>query len=290
MEQFKYIILSMRPRQWTKNLFVFAGLLFTLDHKHSPADLLAVIAAFALFCTISGAIYIFNDLMDIRQDRVHPVKSRRPIPSGRLPYTHAFTAFTVLVIVGLVFAFILSINFGCILLIYAVLMIAYSILLKNMVILDVLVISAGFVMRAMAGAEVLHVTISPWLLICTTLLALFMGFAKRREELAGLGPDARNHRPCLDQYNTVCLDQLLSITAGLTIMSYALYTFMSDTGIKHPGMYFTLVFVIYGIFRYLLLASNGYGASTPEVLLVKDKPLLINFILWLLTCAVIILR
>jgi 4-hydroxybenzoate polyprenyltransferase len=191
---------------------------------------------------------------------------------------------------GLVLSFILNINFGLILLIYTVLMIAYSLFLKDIVILDVLIISSGFVMRAIGGAQAIHVTISPWLLICTTLLALFLGFAKRREELVGLGIDATNHRPCLEHYNIAYLDQLLSITAGLTIMSYALYTFLSDTGIKHSGMYFTLVFVIYGIFRYLLMASNNLGVSTPEVLLIKDRPLLINFILWMLTCAVIILR
>lgn len=280
----------MRPKQWTKNLFVFAGLLFTIDQGHSLTDILAVIAAFALFCVISGAIYIFNDLADIRQDRMHPVKSRRPIASGILPYANAFYASILLLVLGVTFAFVLSTDLGFILLIYAILMIAYSIHLKNIVILDVLIIAAGFVMRAMGGAEVIRVAISPWLLVCTTLLALFLGFAKRREELAGLGSDASNHRPCLEHYNEACLDQFLSITAGLTIMSYALYTFLSDTGMRHPGMYFTLVFVIYGVFRYLLLAGTNSGASAPEVLLVKDRPLLINFILWMLTCAVIILR
>lgn len=290
MERIRYIILSMRPKQWSKNLFVFAGLLFTLDRKHSTADFLAVISAFVLFSMVSGAIYIFNDLIDVKQDSVHPVKSKRPIASGKLHSMQALYAFSILIVSGLLFSFMLNTNFGLILLIYALLMIAYSILLKDMVILDVLVIASGFLMRAIGGAEVIHAAISPWLLICTTLLALFLGFAKRREELAGLGSDALSHRPCLEHYTTAYLDQLLNITAGSTIMSYALYTFLSDTGIRHPGMYFTLVFVIYGIFRYLLLANNSFGVSTPEVLLIKDKPLLVNFILWMLACAVIILR
>lgn len=290
MEQLKYIILSMRPKQWTKNLFVFAGLLFTLDRKHSLADICAAIIAFILFCMVSGSIYIFNDLTDIRQDRIHPKKSKRPIASGKLLYKTALYASVCMIICAVILSFILNISFGFILLIYTFLMIAYSLLLKDIVILDVLIISSGFVMRAIGGAEVIHVTISPWLLICTTLLALFLGFAKRREELVGLGAEASNHRSCLEHYSISYLDQLLSITAGLTIMSYALYTFLSDTGIKHPGMYFTLVFVIYGVFRYLLMASNNFGVSSPEVLLIKDRPLLINFILWMMTCAVIILH
>lgn len=288
MRYTRAVIWSMRPRQWTKNLFVFAGLLFTLDGHHSIADFLKVSAAFVLFCIISGSIYLVNDLLDAGRDRLHPVKRLRPIASGKIPAEAAWRIAFLLLASGLTLSFVLSLSFGVAALLYAVLMVAYSIILKDVVILDVLVISAGFVLRAVAGAEAINVRISFWLLVCTTLIALFLGFGKRRAELTGLGAEASNHRPSLEHYTVSYLDQLMSITAACTIMSYALYTFLSETGARHPSMYFTLAFVVYGIFRYLLLARSNAGACAPELLLLRDRPLLVNFVLWMLSCAIII--
>ncbi|MHB0998806.1 MAG: decaprenyl-phosphate phosphoribosyltransferase [Armatimonadota bacterium] len=282
------IIKSMRPKQWIKNLFVFAGLIFTLDAGHTFIDLLKVTGAFTLFCIISGCIYIINDILDAPQDRLHEVKSQRPIAAGALPVNTAWRVSAVLLVVALGLSFVLDRSFGFISFLYASLLTAYSIFLKDVVILDVMVIAAGFVLRAIAGAAVIQVVISSWLLICTTLIALFLGLAKRREELVGMQDEASSHRASLEHYTVPFLDQLMNITSASTIMSYALYTFFSDTGIRHPYMRLTLPFVIYGIFRYLLLTHKNAGACSPELLLVRDRPLLINFILWVTACVLII--
>ncbi len=270
-------------------MFVFAGILFTIDMKHSITDCLLVVIAFILFCLISGSIYIINDISDIWNDRVHPEKKHRPIASGMLPLNIAWLAAIILSVFVIAVSFIINIDFGLIISIYFVSMVLYSYILKKLVIIDVAVIALGFVLRAMAGAEIIDVMISPWLLLCTTFIALFIGFGKRREELTELGINATEHRVNLMEYTVPYIDQLMNITAACMIISYSLYTFMSDTGLKHNYMYITIVFVIYGVFRYLFLAGKSAGAKSPELLLLSDKPLLINFILWVITCAVIIL-
>ena len=282
------ILQSLRPKQWPKNFFVFAGLLFTLDHPHPLSDYLRVGAAFLLFCILSGVAYIINDCLDAELDRKHPTKRNRPIASGRLPTQTALVVAAGLIAVGIPTSFLLKTTFGIIATTYTVLMLAYSLYLKHLVLLDAMTISGGFVLRAVAGTEVLNVSISPWLLLCTVLLALFLAFAKRRAELASLEDNATATRISLGYYSIPFIDQLLNITASVTIITYSLYTFSSETALTHRYMIATLPFVLYGIFRYILLVQHNKGADNPETLLVTDKPLLINIALWVLTSAIAI--
>ena len=282
------IITSMRPRQWTKNFFVFAGLLFTLDQRHSIADFARVAAAFALFCVLSGSVYLLNDILDAERDRKHPLKSSRPVAAGKLSSGSAWVASLILLAGGLAGSFLLNTAFGIAAAGYVALQIAYCFALKHVVILDVMVVATGFVLRAIAGAAVIGVVISPWLLMCTILLALFLGLAKRRAELVRLESNAGSHRVSLERYTVPFLDQLMAITTASTVISYALYTFFSKTGETHPYMMATLPFVIYGIFRYLLLIHENAGADSPEMLVVTDKPLLLDILLWALACALIV--
>lgn len=284
------LVKSLRPRQWSKNLFVFAGLLFTLDQYHPISDFVKVAAAFLLFCILSGCIYLVNDILDVEQDRKHPEKSLRPIASGALSIKAAWTAAVILLISSLAASFVLNQKFGIAAVAYAVLLVLYSFSIKKIVLLDVMTIAAGFVLRAVAGAVVIPVHISPWLLICTSLLALFMALAKRRDEILLLEEEAVNHRPSLEHYSVQFLDQLIIITSATTIIAYALYTFFSPTGFNHPYLIATLPFVIYGVFRYLLLVNSGAGAGAPELLLVRDKPLLADIFLWAIACAIIVTR
>lgn len=286
----KAILQSMRPKQWTKNFFLFAGLLFTLDKHHPFSDVLKVVLGFFFFCVLSGSIYILNDIRDVERDKAHPRKAKRPIASGQLPISTAWVTAILLLVLGIIGSLSLDIRFSAIAFGFCVLQIAYSAFLKELVIIDVIVISLGFVLRAVAGAQVINISISPWLLICTILLALFLALAKRRGELLGLQEEALNHRPSLEHYTVPFLDQLMTITAASTIISYALYTFFSDTGKQHPNMVATLPFVLYGIFRYLLLVHNDIKAENPEILLLKDKPLLVTIGLWIAACAVIVIR
>jgi len=282
------VLQSMRPRQWTKNFFVFAGLLFTLDRYHPVTDYARVVLAFALFCILSGSIYLLNDIRDAEQDRKHPVKCQRPIASGKLPQPAAWIAAQLLLLVGLAGSFSLDLGFAVTAALYASLLTAYSLFLRDVVILDVMTIAAGFVLRAAAGAAVIHVTISPWLLMCTVLLALFLALAKRRQELLRLEEHASGHRSSLEHYSVPFLDQLINITAASSIIAYALYTFFSQTGSQHPYMMATLPFVIYGIFRYLFLIHKNAATDSPELLLLADKPLLIDIVLWAVACALIV--
>lgn len=266
---------------------MFAGYIFTIQQHHSPQVLLRVIAAFAVFCAVSGAIYIANDIADIERDRNHPKKRMRPIASGVVPVPAAAGFALAVGIVALTVGYMLGIRFGALVTLYAVLTLAYSAVLKHIVILDLLVISAGFVIRAAAGAVVINVQISPWLLVCTTLLALFLGLAKRRGELFQLEASGE-FRQTLTQYNGIMLDQMLSISAAACLMGYFLYTFSPSpiTGETHPQMMTTVPFVIYGIFRYLFLIYNRNAGESPEQLLIEDKPLLISVALFVVTAVI----
>lgn len=274
------ILESLRPKQWTKNLLVFAGFLFTIEQGHSAFVLLRSTAAFALFCAVSGAGYIFNDILDIASDRSHPRKRLRPLPSGRVSTTAAAFAGIALALAALLGAFALNLYFGILAVCYLAVAAAYSTVLKHVVILDLLLITAGFVIRAAAGAVVIGVAISPWLVVCTTLLALFLGCAKRRAELAFEG--CETHRRTLGDYTVAMLDQMLSITASACLMAYFLYTFTpaSPTGRAHPYMMITTPFVVYGLFRYLFLVHTRNAGDTPERLIIEDKPLLVNLLLY----------
>lgn len=282
------VIKSMRPKQWTKNFFVFAGLLFTLDSPHPIDDYFKVVLAFVVFCLLSGVVYIVNDVRDVQGDRKHPKKSKRPIASGALSARAALVWAAALLVVAAAVSTSLNKAFILAGVAYLALQIAYTFALKEIVILDVMAIAFGFVIRAVAGAAAISVNISPWLFICTILLALFLALAKRRGELVRVEAGMPNSRASLDHYTVPFLDQLIGITSASTIIAYSLYTFFSKTGEMHPFMMATLPFVIYGIFRYLLLIHREADAESPEMLLLTDKPLLIDIGLWAIACALIV--
>jgi 4-hydroxybenzoate polyprenyltransferase len=282
------IFRSLRPRQWVKNLVLFAGILFTLDRPHPPDHWLRAGAAFLLFCLLSGAVYLFNDLADREQDRRHPTKRHRPIASGQLAPGAAIAAGIALAVGGIAAAYGLGLPFGLTASAYLLLTFAYTFWLKHVVILDVLTLATGFVLRAVAGAVVIGVEISPWLLVCTTLGALFLGLGKRRAELTALASEAGKHRPILEEYTPELLDQMITVVAASTLMAYALYTFSSPTALGHRTLMATIPFVIYGIFRYLYLVHTRNVGGSPTRELLEDRPLLLCIALWGLACAAII--
>ncbi|OGO81143.1 MAG: phosphoribose diphosphate--decaprenyl-phosphate phosphoribosyltransferase [Clostridiales bacterium GWC2_40_7] len=280
----KDVIISMRPRQWTKNGFVFAGLIFSKSFFNVDA-ILRVILAFFLFSLVSGALYIINDVIDREKDLHHPVKCKRPIASGRIHIAGAMITALLIIVVSLSASFYLDVKLFSILLAYSVLVFAYSIKLKNIVILDVIILSMGFVLRTAGGAVVIGVWISPWLILCTTLLALFLALIKRKNELRVLADGAANHRKILQEYSPELIDRMLSVVTSTTLMSYSLYTFSAG---KSSYMMLTIPFVLYGIFRYQYLTSARDMGGSPELVLLQDKPLLIDIVLWAAACVVIV--
>lgn len=283
------IVRSMRPAQWTKNLFVFAALIFA-RRFFSPRDLALTFGAFVVFCVASGAFYIFNDLRDCEEDRAHPKKCLRPIAHGDLGRGPASAAFVVLSAAGLAAAFFLNRNFFAAVAVYLALQFAYSLKLKHVVILDIFVIAAGFVIRVVAGGLVIDVPISSWLLICTTLLALLLAMGKRRHELVLLEDKATNHRAILREYSAYLLDQMISVVTASTLIAYCLYTISAETvakfGTEH--LIWTAAFVLYGIFRYLYLIHQKGKGGSPEEMILQDRPLLLNIVLWIAAVVVII--
>ncbi|MFH1389666.1 MAG: decaprenyl-phosphate phosphoribosyltransferase [Candidatus Margulisiibacteriota bacterium] len=282
------LLLSLRPKQWTKNFFVFAGIIFSLEF-FQLAPLLKVIDAFIIFCAISSAMYLINDVKDLEFDKKHPLKKLRPIASGKVSTSLAISFALLLILTALPISFWLNASFGWVIAAYILLMLSYSFFLKNMVILDVFSIAAGFVLRAIAGVVVIEVILSPWLVICTILLALFIALGKRRHELLTLDL-AGEHRKILDEYNPRLLDQLISAVAGSTVMAYALYTLWPETITKFgtKNLVYTIPFVLYGIFRYLYLIYKKEEGGQPERTLLSDPPLLIDIVLWIAALAVII--
>ncbi len=281
-------VASLRPRQWVKNLFVFAGLIFS-QNLFTPL-VWPALAAFAIFCALSGAIYVFNDVADLEQDRLHPTKRLRPIAAGALPRPAALTLGLVLLVGSLLAAFRLSVPFGLVALAYGVLLTAYSVWLKHMVILDVLTVAGGFVLRAVAGAEAIKVDISGWLVICTVLVALFLALGKRRHEYLTLQGMAAAHRPILAEYSEGFLDQMVAVVTASTVTAYALYTMSPETVAKFGTrlLPLTLPFVLYGVFRYLYLLYRRELGGHPSDLLLSDRALLVNTLLWMLALLVII--
>lgn len=283
------LLVSLRPKQWVKNLLLFAGLLFTLDQHHSARQYGEVLLGFVLFSALSSVVYLINDLADRESDRRHPKKCRRPIASGELSPALALTAAAVLGVAGLVGAFLLGTRFGTIALLYFLLTVGYTFKFKHVVILDVLVLAAGFVFRAIAGAFVINVGISPWLVLCTLMLALFLGLSKRRAELISVQLSGTpGTRRILDEYSPALLDQMIVIVTSASLMSYSLYTITSPTAQTHHYLMLTIPFVIYGIFRYLYLMHRHSLGESPDAVLVEDKPMLINILLWGLTTALIV--
>ena len=282
------VLTSLRPRQWVKNLFVFAGVVFA-QQMFTPLVWRAV-AAFVIFCGLSGAIYLFNDVADVDKDRLHPQKKERPIAAGLLSIRAAVASGLVLSAASLAAAFSLSPVFGLTALGYGVLLTAYSAWLKHLVILDVLTVATGFVLRAVAGAVAVDVEISGWLLICTILIALFLALGKRRHEYRTLTGNAAAHRPILAEYSEGFLDQMISVVTASTVTAYALYTMSAETvGKFHTRLLpLTLPFVLYGIFRYLYLLYRRDLGGNPSDLLANDRALLVDALLWMLATLAII--
>lgn len=289
MKTFFLIIQSLRPKQWTKNLIVFAGLIFS-QKLFVLKDFLTALAAFGIFCLLSGAVYLVNDIVDIEKDRQHPEKRKRPLASGKLSIRAATIVAGILPIVSLGLASIINKEFVLVGVAYYFLITSYSFFLKKIVIVDVMTVAMGFVLRAVAGAVAIQVEASSWFLICTILLALFLGLAKRRHELVTLVEKAHHHRESLLHYTPQLLDQLIAAVTSSTILAYALYT-MGEETVKKFGtsnLIYTLPFVIYGIFRYLYLMYVKQGGGSPERVLLTDRPLILNILLYLLTTSLIL--
>lgn len=281
------LLVSTRPKQWIKNGFVFAALVFA--SKLSHPDLVArTIAAFALFSMLSAAVYLVNDAVDAPADRLHPLKARRPIAAGRVSVRLAVGIAIATGLTALVLSVLLDFRFGLIAAGYLVLSAAYTFYLKHLVLIDVFAIAGGFVLRAAGGAAVIHVQMSPWLYLCTILLSLFLGFGKRRHELVLLEETARSHRRNLEEYTGPLLDDLINIVAGATIIAYSLYTFFASAVPQNHAMMVTIPFVLYGVFRYLLLVNRTDVAGSPEEAVWRDKPLLIDLVLWAVTAATVL--
>ena len=272
---------SLRPQQWVKNGFVFAALIFSrglTDWNRSWTVALAAIT----FCLISSCVYLVNDILDAPEDRHHPTKKLRPIASGRLSVEAAAIMAILLGGVSLAAAWVLDPPFFLVVAVYAGINLLYSWFLKNVVLLDVFVVGAGFVLRVIGGGVVIHVEISPWLIVCTTLLALFIALSKRRHELVLLRENASNHRSILAKYTPYFLDQLIAVVTASTVVSYALYTLSPDVHSKFPGKHleFTIPFVLFGIFRYLYLVHQNEGGGNPTRLLFTDPVLLSVVLMW----------
>ncbi len=283
------LVVSLRPRQWVKNGVVFAGLVFGKKLLDPQAAVVAL-ATFAVFCALSGVVYLINDVADRERDRLHPTKRERPIAAGRLPVGVAVAAALVLLAAGLAAGLAIGGPVALAAMAYVVLLAAYSAWLKHVVIVDVLVVAAGFVLRAAAGALAIRVEISGWLLICTTLAALFLALGKRRHEYLTLGEQAAQHRPILAQYGAGLLDQMIAVVTASMVTAYALYTMSPETVARFETRLLpaTLPFVLYGIFRYLYLLYRQQMGGNPSELFLNDRPLRLNTLLWILTVLLII--
>lgn len=282
------LLRTMRISQWTKNVIVYAALVF--DGKLNDPELVWRTTLVAIcFCLLSSSVYLMNDLVDIEKDRQHPRKKLRPLPSGQLSPAVAVVAAIVLAVVGMAASIWIDAWVGVVTGLYLVQNVAYSFYLKNIVIVDVMVLSLGFLLRVIAGVLVVNVSnFSPWLYVCVTLLALFLGFGKRRHEITLLAGDAGNHRASLAQYNLPLLDQLIGLVTTSTLVSYTLYTFEAQTALAGWRMLLTVPFVFYFIARYLYLIHVRKLGGAPDELLLKDRPLLINSALWAVSVVALI--
>jgi 4-hydroxybenzoate polyprenyltransferase len=274
------IFRSLRPKQWIKNLFILAALIFDRQLTRIPAAVRAL-WGLVIFCMISSAVYLFNDIFDKQADAAHPVKKNRPIASGRISVKLAAGIGILLAFSGLVWAAQLSSAFFFICAAYLIINLLYSKWLKHIPIIDVMIIASGFVLRVAAGVTLVDVErFSPWLYVVTTLLALFIGFGKRRAELTLLSSNANNHRAVFEGYSIEFLDQLITIVSGTTIVAYSLYTFSAPNLPANHAMMLTIPFVLFGIFRYLYLVKIQHTGGEPEELVMKDRPLQISVFFW----------
>lgn len=288
MSLLRALLVSLRPHQWMKNLVVLAALAFS-KHLFDADAVLRAGLAFAVFCALSGAVYLVNDLADIDRDRLHPLKRTRPIASGAMPVSTARAFAAVLIVLGLAAAVWLGRGFLLCAVAYLALNLAYSFGLKNVVILDVLAIAIGFVLRAVAGALAIQVAFSDWLLVCTILLALFLALAKRRHELVTL-EDAASHRAILAEYSPYLLDQMIAVVTASCLTAYAFYTLAPETveKLQTERLALTIPFVIYGIFRYLYLVHRREQGGSPSDVLLADRPLLLAVALWAVAVVLVV--
>jgi 4-hydroxybenzoate polyprenyltransferase len=279
----------MRPAQWIKNGFVLVPIVFSAN-LNQPALLLREGVAFAAFCLVASGIYLWNDALDWKADLAHPEKKMRPIPAGQLSAAAGALFGSVILVAGIALGVALGGPIGLLLGSYAAINIMYGLWLKHMAILDLMCIAAGFVLRVVAGASAIGVSASHWILMCTFLLALFLGVAKRRQELVMLAGESVRHRRVLDQYSLPWLDQVGTVVSAATIVAYALYTVAPETQTRFgtDRLIYTLPFVIYGMLRYLHLIQHGDRTGNPTSALLTDKPLLICLLAWVLACAAII--
>jgi 4-hydroxybenzoate polyprenyltransferase len=290
------LLASLRPEQWTKNVVVFAGLLFGMGDRTlqvplaEPRALARTVLAFIVFCGLSGIVYLINDVADREADRRHPLKARRPIACGDLSPGVALASAAILATGVLGVAFWLGVPFGIVSVAYVALLAAYSKQLKHVVILDVMTLAIGFVLRAVAGAVVIGVPISHWLLVCTILLALFLALSKRRHELVLLADAAVEHRRILGEYSPYLLDQMIGVVTASTLIAYIFYTISPETQQKFGTQWLglTIPFPLYGIFRYLYLVHRKEGGGSPTAMLMNDRPLLACVALWAIAVVVII--
>jgi 4-hydroxybenzoate polyprenyltransferase len=288
------LLRTMRPKQWlTKNIFIFAAVVFDsklfVPGPFFQTPLGRTIIGFVLLCLISSTIYIINDIADVKADRQHPRKKYRPIPSGQLPIPIAWGAALALGLFTLAASFALDATFGWIVVIYAVINLAYSFKLKHVVIVDVLIVAAGFVLRVAAGVALVNVVrFSPWLYMCMALLALFLGFSKRRQEIIQLQSNAINSRAILEEYNLEFLDGMLNVIMACTVIAYSLYTFLAEGLPSNHTMMLTIPFVLYAIFRYLYLVHVRGETAPPDEVILKDHALQIDVAVWALSVVLIL--
>ena len=270
------LFISLRPKQWSKNVIVFAGLFFAED-IFDMEKIIPAVMAFLVFCIVSSSGYLINDVLDQEKDRLHPRKKFRPIAAGKISVPLAYTTAFLFIGVGLYLGYNLSYAFGIIISTYFLLTLFYSVYLKRVIIIDVLIISSGFMFRAVGGTLAIGEVVSSWLIICTIFLALFLALIKRRAEFVALKDNASRVRKTLAQYNVQFLDQMINIVSAACLMAYALYTLDPETVNKFGtrNLVFTLPFVIYGLFRYLALVHNYNQGESPELVILKDKPLLV---------------
>jgi 4-hydroxybenzoate polyprenyltransferase len=279
------LVRAMRPQHWVKNVFVLAPLVFAQQARDLP-HVIRVLAAFGLFSLLASAVYLINDIADRHNDRLHPDKCKRPIVSGTLPVVVAAAAAALFAVVALLGAFLLSAPLALVLGLYLVTNLAYSYGLKRVVVLDVMLLSTGFLLRAWAGAVVIGVVMSHWLVLCTGLVSLFLGFVKRRQEIVALDTHAADQRPILKEYSLPFLDQMVSTVTAGTVVAYSLYAFSPEVAEKlgTPWMGLTIPFVVYGIFRYLYLVYHQGLGQNPTSLILRDRPLVANLALWAAAC------
>ncbi|MEP6947577.1 MAG: decaprenyl-phosphate phosphoribosyltransferase [Acidobacteriota bacterium] len=283
------LAIEMRPQEWAKNLLVFSGLIFSRSLT-DPFNIVISTLGFALFCSASSGVYLFNDLCDIKADRNHPVKKHRPLAAGTLSVNVARVCMVMLFCVAAIGSLTLSHAFALTIAVYLAICLAYSLKLKDVVILDVILISSGFVLRAISGALLIGVEVSEWLVLCTSMVALLVAFGKRRHELVLLEQSAGKHRESLNEYSVPFLDTIMAICSGAALITYALYTRAEETTARvgSRGMLITIPFVVYGLFRYLYLIQRRKEGGDPVQLLFRDRPTLFNLLLWIVTVGIVI--